>query len=179
MNKIKGYYKDSLTYYKLAHFLKDYINNAVIVCIGTDKCIGDCLGPLIGTFLIEKNFSLPVYGTLDKPIHALNIDTELKKIYRLHPNSTIIAIDACLGDIHSIGEIHLKTDPLKPGKGVGKTLPSVGNISILGIVDASTRKDLFSNRAIRLSLIMDIAKVITNAILTSAILNDELNKNKH
>ena len=179
MNKIKGYYKDSLTYYKLAHFLKDYVDDAIIVCIGTDKCIGDCLGPLVGTFLVEKNFPLPVYGTLDKPIHALNIDVELKKIYRLHPHSTVIAIDACLGDINSIGEIHLKTDPLKPGKGVGKTLPSVGDISIIGIIDASSRKDLFSNRAIRLSLIMDIAKVITNAILTSAILNDDINKNKH
>lgn len=176
MNKIKGYYKDSLVYYKLAHFLKDYINDSIIICIGTDKCIGDCLGPLIGTSLNEKNFPLPVYGTLDYPIHALNIDEELDKIYKLHPYATVIAIDACLGDINSIGEIHLKTDSLKPGKGVGKSLPAVGDLSIIGIVDSSSKKDLFSNRAIRLSLIMDISKVITNALLTAYTLNNDLNK---
>lgn len=176
MSKIKGYYKDSLAYYKLAHFLKDYINDSIIICIGTDKCIGDCLGPLVGTSLIEKNFPYPVYGTLDKPIHALNIDTELKRIYKLHPYSTIIAIDACLGTNDSIGEIHLKTNALKPGKGVGKSLPPVGDISIIGIVDTSSKKDSFSSRAIRLSLIMNIAKVITNSILTASILNDEINK---
>ncbi|MGL4656695.1 MAG: spore protease YyaC [Sarcina sp.] len=175
MNKIKGYYKDSLTYYKLAHFLKDYLTDSIIVCIGTDKCIGDCLGPLIGTSLIEKNFPLPVYGTLNDPIHALNIDTELEKIYELHPHSTVIAIDACLGSFDAIGEIHLKTDTLKPGKGVGKSLPPVGDISIIGIVDASSKKDLFSNRVIRLSFIMDISKVITNALLTAYSLNTDLN----
>ncbi|MGL4760060.1 MAG: spore protease YyaC [Sarcina sp.] len=176
MNKIKSYYKDSLSYYKLAHFLKDYINDSIIICIGTDKCIGDCLGPLVGTALIEKNFPQPVYGTLEKPIHALNLDTELERIYKLHPYSTVIAIDACLGDVNAIGEIHLKTDSLKPGKGVGKTLPSVGDISIIGIVDSSSKKDLFSNRAIRLNLIMDITKVIVNSILTAHTLNYEINK---
>lgn len=179
MSKIKEYYKNSLAYYKLAHFLKDYITNSIIICIGTDKCIGDCLGPLVGTSLIEKNFPFPVYGTLDNPIHALNIDTELKKIYKLHPYKTIIAIDACLGDINSIGEIHLKTASLKPGKGVGKNLPPVGDISIIGIIDTSSQKDLFSNRSIRLSLVVDIAKVITNALLTSIVLNDEINKKEH
>lgn len=176
MNKIKGYYKDSLAYYKLAHFLKDYITDSIIICIGTDKCIGDCLGPLVGTSLIEKNFPLPVYGTLDAPIHALNIDAELDRIYKLHPYSTVIAIDACLGDIAAVGEIHLKVDSLKPGKGVGKTLPPVGDLSIIGIVDSASKKDLFSNRAIRLSFIMDISKVITNSLLTAYSLYNDLNK---
>ncbi|WP_297520966.1 spore protease YyaC [uncultured Clostridium sp.] len=175
MNKIKSYYKDSLSYYKLAHFLKDYINDSIIICIGTDKCIGDCLGPLIGSSLLEKNFPLPIYGTLEHPIHALNIDIELERIYKLHPYSTIIAIDACLGDIKAIGEIHLKTDSLKPGKGVGKLLPSVGDLSIIGIIDSSSKKDLFSSRAIRLNLVMDISKVIVNALLSAYTLNVDLN----
>ena len=176
LKKVKTYYKDALSYFEIAHFLKDYINNSIFICIGTDKCIGDCLGPLVGTLLKEKNFPLPLYGTLEEPIHALNIDTELKKINKNHPNSFIIAIDACLSDNKSIGEIHVRNEPLKPGKGVGKILPSVGNISIIGIVDSSSKSDLFSNRAIRLNLIMDIAKVISNSILTSYILNKEIQR---
>lgn len=30
--------------------------NIVLLCIGTDKCIGDFLGPFIGTFLIGKDY---------------------------------------------------------------------------------------------------------------------------
>lgn len=170
MNKVKIYYKDPLSYFEIAHFLKDYIKDSIIVCIGTDKCIGDCLGPLIGTALKERNLPIPVYGTLESPIHALNINKEILKIKSSHPNSLIIAIDACLGDAKSIGELFVRSEPLKPGKGVGKTLPSVGDFSIIGIVDSSSKTDLFSNRAIRLNLIMDISKVITNALLTSYIL---------
>lgn len=62
---------------KIKNFLSE---NTVIVCIGTDKCIGDCLGPLVGSILTENFFPLPVYGTLSAPIHALNIDERLDEI---------------------------------------------------------------------------------------------------
>ena len=81
MNKIKAYYKDLLSYYKIANFLKEYINkDSIIVCIGTDRCIGDSLGPIVGSMLKHKNFPLNVYGTVDYPIHALNIKEKLIQI---------------------------------------------------------------------------------------------------
>ena len=36
-----------------------------IVCIGTDKCIADSLGPLVGTMLTKNNICIDVYGTLE------------------------------------------------------------------------------------------------------------------
>ena len=174
MNKVKIYYSDPLSYFKLAHFLKDCIDNAIIVCIGTDRCICDCLGPLIGTLLKQKNFPLPVYGDLKNPIHALNINIEVPKIQKKFPNNTIIAIDACLGSSSSIGEIHLRHEPLKPGKGVGKTLPSIGDFSIIGIIDESNKYEAFSNKSIRLSLIMDMANTITTSLLTAYSLNTDM-----
>lgn len=83
--KRKFNYKSNLAYYEIAEFMIKYINpNSIIVCIGTDKCVGDCLGPLVGTFLEEHNFPLPVYGTLKDPIHALNLDKKLEEINKLH-----------------------------------------------------------------------------------------------
>ena len=97
MIKRKFNYKSNLAYYEIAEFMIKYINpNSIIVCIGTDKCVGDCLGPLVGTFLEEHNFPLPVYGTLKDPIHALNLDKKLEEINKLHPNACIIGIDACI-----------------------------------------------------------------------------------
>lgn len=166
MIKRKVIYKSSLAYYTISTFIKDYISeNTIIVCIGTDKCIGDCLGPLVGTFLKESFFPLPVYGTIDSPIHALNIDKKIKEIKLLHPNASIIGIDACLGDIDSIGEIHARDYPIHPGKGVGKSLPEVGNSSIIGIIDSTNNSEIFTSRSIRLHLVMSMAKVISHGLI--------------
>lgn len=152
--------------------IKNYINkNTVIVCIGTDKCIGDCLGPLVGTILTENFFPLPVYGTLSSPIHALNISERLDEIYANHPSASIIGVDACLGDEDDIGEIRIRDYAIRPGKGVGKELPEVGMASVIGIVDSSDSSELFFSRSIRLSFIMNMAKTISRVFIESYNLN--------
>lgn len=166
--KHKVHYDDHNSYMEISNKIKKYItDDTVIVCVGTDKCIGDSLGPIVGSILIEKNFSLPVFGTLQSPIHALNIEEKLKYINKLHPNALIIGIDACLGEENSIGEIHIRDYPIHPGKGVGKSLPEIGHISIIGIVDSSDSAVFFTNRSIRLYLIMEMAKVISNALISA------------
>lgn len=176
MVKRKVHYKSALAYYEVAEGIKNFINkDTVIVCIGTDKCIGDCLGPIVGTILEDNFFPLPIYGTIASPIHALNIDKRLEEINRTHPNACIIGVDACLGDIKSIGEIHTRDYAIHPGKGVGKSLPDVGLASIIGIIDSSDNADLFSSRSIRLALVLDMAKVISRGILHAYHLNKGLN----
>lgn len=166
MKRVKANYKNPLSYYDIAYFLKDYIDkNTIVVCIGTDRCIGDCLGPLVGTLLKESNFPLPVYGTISEPIHALNIDKRLDEIKQLHPNNHIIGIDACLGDSDSIGEIQARDYPVHPGKGVGKSLPNVGETSIIGIVDSNDNDEIFNSTSIRLSLIFSMAKVVKDSLI--------------
>ena len=145
---------------------ENYIKpQTIIVCIGTDKCIGDCLGPLVGTLLKENSFPIPIYGTLANPIHALNLEKSIYEIKRIYPCSTIIGIDACLGDTNSIGEIHVRDFPIHPGKGVGKMLPDVGDVSIIGIIDSSDNSEFFTSRSIRLNLIFEMAKVISNGLI--------------
>ena len=123
-------------------------------------------------FHLENNlFPLPIYGTITSPIHALNIDKRLKEINKLHPDACIIGIDACLGEIQSIGEIHTRDYAIHPGKGVGKSLPDVGMASIIGIVDSCTNADFFSSRSIRLSLVLDMAKTISKGIIYAYYLN--------
>lgn len=165
-------YKSDLYSYSLALEIKNYINKeTVLVCIGTDKCIGDCLGPLVGSILNENFFPLPVYGTLSSPIHALNIDERLEEIKKNHPGASIIGIDACLGNEEDIGQIRTRDYAIHPGKGVGKDLPEVGIASIIGIVDSSNNSELFFSRSIRLSFIMDMAKVISRALIEAYNLN--------
>ncbi|HLO11308.1 MAG TPA: spore protease YyaC [Pseudoneobacillus sp.] len=144
-------------------------NEIVFACIGTDRCIGDAVGPLVGTYLQELGYT--VVGTIQEPMHALNIDKRLKELRENYPKHTVIGIDACLGDSYSIGEIQIRDYPIHPGKGVGKNLPDIGHMSIIGIVDSSDSSELFTNRNIRLDLIMKISKVICDTIHTSFNLN--------
>lgn len=176
MIKRKIHYNSPFAYYEIAYSLLEYIKeDTVLICIGTDKCIGDCLGPLVGTLLESKFFPLPIYGTIKHPIHALNINNRLDEINKLHPKSCIIGIDACLGDVSSIGEIHTRDYAIHPGKGVGKNLPKVGVASIIGIVDSNNNSDFFSSRSIRLSLILDMANVIANSIMYAYATNQNIN----
>jgi putative sporulation protein YyaC len=177
LNKLKVHYNENRSYYKVAYFLKDYIDsNSIIICIGTDRCIGDCLGPVVGSMLTYENFPLEVFGTVASPIHALNLDFNLRTIKKNNPNSKIIAIDACLGDSKNIGEIQARDYPIHPGKGVGKSLTNVGDSSIIGIVDSSENNEFFTNRNIRLNLIVEMSKVIKNAIVHAYYLYNLENK---
>ena len=51
----------------IAYLNKKY-EDLVLLCIGTDKITGDCLGPLVGSKLMQQNFPHPLYGTLEKPL---------------------------------------------------------------------------------------------------------------
>lgn len=139
--------------------------NTVIVCIGTDRAIGDALGPLVGTMLNDKGFKYPVYGTLKKPIHALNIYETIEDIKKTHTNGNFLAIDACLGSKSNIGIIQIREGPIFPGKGVGKKLPQIGHHSIVGIVDKIDENNKFSFNNIRLNFILELSEIICSSIL--------------
>jgi len=140
-------------------------NGAVILCIGTDRATGDSLGPLIGYKL--KHISYPnvfVYGTLDQPVHAKNLSETLEMIDEKHPKALIIAIDACLGKMDHIGYITLGEGSIKPGAGVQKNLPPVGDLFITGIVNFSGFMDMIILQNTRLSLVMQMADIISSGI---------------
>ena len=71
---------------RLISLLPDRLSQpAAIVCIGTDRSTGDSLGPLVGTMLQEKTLShFHVYGTLEEPIHAVNLEEKINAIRSIH-----------------------------------------------------------------------------------------------
>ena len=164
MNTIEVHYKNSFATMKIGQYLETQMNtNSAIVCIGTDKCIVDSLGPLIGTMLSKENLNIDIYGTLDKPVHAMNINDCMKTINRKNYDK-IIAIDACLSNKKNQGVIEVRKGPITPGKGIGKLLPEIGDISIIGVVDSSERDfhDLVQDT--RLSLIYEMSEIICKGI---------------
>ncbi len=142
-----------------------YRKETIILCIGTDRATGDSLGPLIGYKL--KNISYPnvfVYGSLDEPVHAKNLQETLDMISKNHLDPLIIAIDACLGKMEHVGYITIGEGALKPGAGVRKDLPPVGDLFITGIVNFSGFMDMLVLQNTRLSLVMKMADIISAGI---------------
>lgn len=156
--------------HKLQAMTDTFINNynyseIVIICIGTDCSTGDSLGPLIGYKLSRRTLSsLHIYGTLANPIHALNLEENLRKLKRLHSNALFIAVDASVGTSSHVGYVTLSDSPLLPGLGVHKSLPPVGDISITGIVNVSGMSDSLSLHVTRLSVVMRLADLICSGI---------------
>lgn len=162
--------KESISSHLLSMLPMEKSQPIVIMCIGTDRSTGDSLGPLTGTFLEEKGMvHFHIYGTLDDPIHAVNLEEKLKIIQESHPNPFIIAIDACLGKLKSVGMIQIVDGPVKPGAGVKKELPYVGNMHITGIVNVSGFMEFYVLQNTRLNLVVKIAKTISGGIYRASI----------
>lgn len=141
--------------------IQDY--TPVILCIGTDRATGDCLGPLVGTELKHYHEKYMVVGDLKTPVHALNLKSTLDDIYNRIDNPFVIAIDASLGNAKHIGRITLSNCPIAPGKGVHKKLPAVGDISITGIVSMAGQNPTLL-QSTRLYVVMQLAKCISGAL---------------
>jgi putative sporulation protein YyaC len=145
--------------------LYDRSSDLIILCIGTDRSTGDSLGPLTGSKLQQLDLRPAyVYGTLDEPVHAVNLQEIIKQIETDHSKPFIIALDACLGRTESVGYVSIKEGPLQPGTGVNKNLPAVGNLHVIGIVNVGGFMEYMVLQNTRLSLVMKMAEIISQGL---------------
>ncbi|MCQ2398904.1 MAG: spore protease YyaC [Clostridia bacterium] len=137
----------------------------IIVCVGSDLVLGDSLGPLVGTFLKQKGAGAYVYGTLNYPVTAKEVEYAQVYLKKIHPDAVIIAIDAAIGQDEDVGLIKVAPFGLKPGAGVDKNLSAIGDVSIVGVVASKSvkNKNLFSYT--RLNLVYRMANVISEGII--------------
>jgi putative sporulation protein YyaC len=141
----------------------------VCICIGTDRSTGDSLGPLVGSLLSKDTPPhIHIYGTLEEPVHALNLLSIMQRVQKKHPDAHIIAIDACLGQYKNVGLIQVGLGPVRPGAGVNKDLPEIGQVHVTGIVNVSGFMEYFVLQNTRLSLVMKMAEVISASILCAS-----------
>lgn len=144
---------------------KDF-HELVILCIGSDRITGDSLGPLVGHSLSKASLHhTHVYGTLARPVHALNLNETVTMLNEQHPHSLTVAIDASLGTKNHLGFLTVAKGSLEPGLGVRKKLQPVGDISITGIVNISGTFDHFLLQTTRLATVVQLADSIVSGIL--------------
>lgn len=166
----EGYMFNSLNKYAgdgICEALKRYNSKKrkpIFICVGSDLVLGDSLGPLVGTFLKRKRVSSYVYGTLNYPITAREIEYAKKHLKQMHPDCITIAIDAAVGSADDIGLIKIANRGLKPGLGVDKNLGVIGDISIIGIISEKSHKNYSLYNLTRLNLVYKMAEQISDGI---------------
>lgn len=168
--KLKAHFDDKIATEKMETRLEEVFQSArqrpfIILCIGTDRSTGDSLGPLTGTYLSRLGLpKLTVFGTLDQPVHATNLLENLQYIQHTYHNPFVLAIDACLGKMDSVGNITLANGPLKPGAGVHKDLPAVGEVHLTGIVNVGGFMEYMVLQNTRLSLVWKMAETMSELL---------------
>lgn len=145
--------------------LSSEYTHLIVLCIGSDRSTGDCLGPLVGSMLNDlQHDSVTVMGNLSKPVHALNIRDTKQLIEEKYQSPAILAVDACLGQKQMIGHLEIGKGSLLPGAAVKKRIPPIGNIFVTGIVNVGGFMELMVLQSTGLSVVIPLARFIALGI---------------
>lgn len=156
---------DFLKFLTSTHEALKVCESPVILCIGSDKVTGDALGPVVGHILTrEMNVSAFVYGSLSRPVNALNLLETIAFIKHKHRDKKILVIDSSVGRKEDLGKISIKNDGIYPGAASNKNLPKVGDISITATVCSSSSALGCVSLGFIYQLARQIASVISSAI---------------
>jgi putative sporulation protein YyaC len=136
-----------------------------VACIGTDRSTGDALGPLVGEHLLRLGADPAlVLGTLERPLHALNLEMRLAPLLARQPRPLLVAVDAALGAAGAVGAIALRAGGIRPGQGLGRCLPRCGDVAITAVVaERGDGPPLQLLQSARLFLVAGLAETIALA----------------
>lgn len=169
---------------QLVRLPRDKRQRVVLLCIGSDRSTGDALGPIVGTLLRDAGWGeaarapggvfrhcgvlgVAVRGTLEQPVHAANLGQTLREVACPDSAATVVAVDACLGRAENVGTIAVGLGPLRPGAGVNKDLPAVGDMYVTGTVNVAGFMEYVVLQNTRLSLVMGMAQAVAGGVLVA------------
>ena len=167
---INSYFVDDLEskLYRLS--IKHSFSNIVFICIGSNKIVGDSIGPIVGNKLLKKNKlkNINVIGTTTEPVNYQNIDRLSQYIEERNKDSCIISIDSAMGGIKQIGQIYVNWGNLEIGKAINKKGICKSHINIKVAV-ARNKNNTFDNlyelSKVKTEYIEELSENISECIL--------------
>lgn len=115
--------------------LQEDYSNLVFLCVGTDKVVGDLVGPIVGNNLKKlENEYLQIYGTLENTLNFRNAKEIIEKVYHDFKNPYLVTIDAALSATNNKGEIILSEGYIKIGKALQKSICFYSDVTIKCVV---------------------------------------------
>ncbi|MDR2519934.1 MAG: spore protease YyaC [Eubacteriaceae bacterium] len=106
-----------------------------VLCVGSDRRLADCFGPILGSLLAEATRQ-EVYGTLSKPVHKENLLFTLDRIRSSCPSAMVITVDAASSSDRPLGDILFSESGVRAASAIGPFGMPAGDVSLLGVTDA-------------------------------------------
>lgn len=144
------------------------ISKLIFLCIGTNRVIGDCFGPLVGSKLkhyFSQEENIEVIGDIENIVSIKNVYSIINQIKE--QEAFVIAIDAALSCNNRIGTIIVNQNKMNIGSGINKRNLYIGDISIKGIVAKDFKNPKPNFNALQnmpLSIIIDMAECVSTGI---------------
>ena len=132
---------------------------SVVLCIGSDKSVCDCFGPMVGKYLVESS-SICVYGTLEETVNVMNAGYFIDKIKYKYPDKSLIVVSAAAGEAKQKGELCVNSSPFFLLDRLSGKRRAVGSICITGI----TRTVGTEGENTGLSLVCEMAGTLASAL---------------
>ena len=168
MNKLKINTDFETDFSYIFNKLYKHDKKIIIMCIGTDRIIGDSFGPLVGYNLKKYNINnIYIEGDIRNVICANNILKEKNRIYEEYKNPFIICVDSCLSSVYKEKTIIVEEHGTIPGAGLGKNIQRIGNMSVKGVVSSYAKNRLNALLNVRLNMVIDMADTVANGIKKS------------
>ncbi len=136
-------------------------DSIVFICIGSNKVTGDCLGPLVGSYL-KSMYKATVYGDMENPINYQNAEKIMKKVENNNGGSLKVIIDSALGK--NIGDIIIDDGKVEIGKGLNKNKNIYGDISIKVVVGKNYHNNIKNIQELKNKNIEEIDKIAIEVV---------------
>lgn len=146
------------------------ISKLIFLCIGTNKVIGDCFGPLVGyklKYFLENKKYIDVCGGLDYIICRHNILSIVNDIKNTYKRPFFIAVDSAISNKVNIGKIIVSKNSMYIGSSLNKKDIYVGDMSIKGIVSKDLNNSKYNFKLLQntsIKLIMNMSDIAVRGI---------------
>lgn len=152
--------------------LKNNFSQIVFLCVGTDRVIGDCVGPLVGSKLMDlfedyNILNINIYGTLTENINYINVKNVIERIEKHHKDACVIVIDAALSKKENIGKIYVSNSKTILGRGINKNKIQIGDISIKVVVGRDLKVSKYNFKSLQntsLGFVMNLSEKVAEGI---------------
>ncbi|MBQ9481036.1 MAG: spore protease YyaC [Clostridia bacterium] len=165
---VKEYFNEKKNYFNRDENARknlEFARPKVYLCIGSDKLVFDCLGPIVGSLLKkDARFNGYVYGTVEEPVTALQVEEAVRFIRRFHFGAEITVVDSAVGRREEVGKIKRFDQGLRPALGVDKKMTVVGDKSVMGVITTKDRVRDMRSCNVKLHDVYSMAKAVADMI---------------
>lgn len=153
----------------LIQYTKQKFSHVILLCIGTNKLIGDCIGPMVGQMLKQetRKKDIIIYGNMMETVNFKNAKQTIEYILKKYERPFLITVDSALGTEETIKQIIVSKGIIKIGKSLGRSICYYSHINIKGIVgeNKNTIQDNIETlRMVKPELVMELSNKMVQGI---------------